>query len=175
MDSKFLVRPSENSQVNLKNDFTITKKADPMKLLSILMLMSFCLYSCSSDQEEQQKELKKEIMNIHDELMPSLDKVDSLKKALEENRNYLTGDSLGVTQGNVAVPVDSLIIALERADEGMMEWMRNYDKFEEETFSHEEQMEYLLKEKEKIEQVRLEMISSIMEAENVLEEKGVSP
>lgn len=146
-----------------------------MKLLSILMLMSFCLYSCSSDQEEQQKELKKEIMNIHDELMPSLDKVDSLKKALEENRNYLTGDSLGVAQGNVAVPVDSLIIALERADEGMMEWMRNYDKFEEETFSHEEQMEYLLKEKEKIEQVRLEMISSIMEAENVLEEKGVSP
>lgn len=140
------------------------------------MLFFFMFYSCSSVQEEEQKDLKKEIMDIHDELMPNMHTVDSLKKTLEENRSYLVGDSLGAPEGAESkIPVDSLIRALERADESMMEWMRNYNKFEEPTFSHEEQMEYLRKEKEKIEQIKLDMISAIMEAENVLEEKGIDP
>lgn len=136
------------------------------------MLLTLLLLSCASNIEKKEEDLKKEIMDIHDELMPKMDNIHNLKKELQDNRGYLTSDS--VASGTPALStadLDSLAQALENADESMMSWMRNYNRFDDPEFSHEEQMEYLQKEKEKIETVRLKMISSIKEAENILEKE----
>ena len=142
-----------------------------MRLMNALPTVLAVLFfvSCSSDAEKTEKELKQEIMTIHDELMPQMDNLDTLRKELEKNRGYLTSDSVPVN-GPLLAPAefDSLIQALENANESMMSWMRNYNQFDEADFTHEEQVEYLQKEKEKIETVRLKMISSIKEAESLL-------
>ena len=137
---------------------------------SIPFVFLIFLFSCTSDTDQKEEDLKKEIMAIHDELMPKMDNIQNLKRKLEENRGYLTADSISVDAPRItSADLDSLVQALENADESMMSWMRNYNKFDEPTFTHEEQMEYLHKEKEKIETVRLKIISSILEAENLVE------
>jgi cell division FtsZ-interacting protein ZapD len=137
--------------------------------LLFLLLISF---SCTSHNTQKEENLKKEIMDIHDEVMPKMGNIYNLKKELEKNREYLTSDSIPSNTPKISTSdLDSLLEALENADESMMSWMRSYNKFDDENLSHEEQMEYLQKEKEKIETVRLKMISSIKEAENLLEKE----
>ncbi len=54
----------------------------------------------------------------------------------------------------------------------MMEWMENYNQFNEDTFTHEKQMAYLREEREKIEEVRLKFFPSIIEAQAVLGDRS---
>lgn len=141
-----------------------------MKTLTYIFFLSLLTFSCAPETEKEQEDLKKEIMAIHDELMPRMENIHNLKQELEENKGYLTRDSLEADSTQMPTTnVDSLINALEDADESMMSWMRGYNNFDNDNLSHEEQMAWLKKEREKIEEVRLKVISSIMEAQNVLE------
>ena len=140
-----------------------------MKIIPIICCIFFL--ACGSGINQEEETLKKEIMDIHDQLMPKMDNIYNLKKALQKNRDFLTSDSLSVERPKLnAAEFDSLVQALENADKSMMSWMRNYTKFDDPEFNHQEQMDYLQKEKVKIETVRLKMISSMKEAEMVLEE-----
>lgn len=140
--------------------------------LALFFLLSYFFISCSVNEEkEREQAMKKEIMDIHDNLMPKMDDIMKLKSELKERKETLANDTSiidSTIHAKTIQQTDSLIHALDNADESMMDWMRNYDALTED-MSHEENMEYLLEEKAKIEEVRLEMLSSIKEAQNVLE------
>lgn len=149
-----------------------------MKYISLLLIP--IIFACTSPDNDNasdntqtaetgpeaaaQDSLFKAVMAIHDEVMPEMDRIYRL-------RRRLTGlaDSLQ-NQAVVSIPADSLramAIRLEEADEAMMNWMRSND-FQFEDMSHEEIMQELETEREKIIIVKEKMLNSIEEAEAAL-------
>jgi hypothetical protein len=115
--------------------------------------------SCDSTEKEIEN-LQAQTIEIHDEVMPKMDVIMSLKKSLKSEK-----DSLSSAAENEKI--QDLIQSLEGADKAMMNWMRNYDP-KMETLSDTEKIEYLKKQKASITEVSIQMKTSISEAEAYL-------
>lgn len=117
-----------------------------------------------SPEEIQRDSLYDAMMAVHDDVMPEMDRMYRLRR-----RATALADSLQ-NQPDIPIPADTLqVIAqqVEVAEEAMMNWMRSND-FQFEGMSHQEIMQKLEEEKEKITVVREQMLNSIKEAEEAL-------
>ncbi len=117
-----------------------------------------------STEEIQRDSLYDAMMAVHDDVMPEMDRMYWLRR-----RATAIADSLQ-NEPDIPIPADTLqAIAqqVELAEEAMMNWMRSND-FQFGDMSHEEIMQKLEEEKEKITFVRKQMLSSIQEAEEAL-------
>lgn len=134
---------------------------------SVLFLMFFTIASCGGSNQEIEKEdaLRNEVFAIHDAVMPRMSEIVKLKGKLRE---------LPMDTTNEAV-MRAAISQLEKAEEGMMDWMNKFKQPEtlRETKSHEEIMQYLDGEKTTISQVRDDMNNSIQVAERLLGSSGL--
>ncbi len=77
--------------------------------------------SCSSSgskQEDKQKKLIEEVMAVHDEVMPKMDTVMTLKSSLDS--------ALKVSSPDDSVKIVALSAALDSADVKMSVWMEEY-------------------------------------------------
>ena len=114
-----------------------------------------------------QDSLWKEVMVIHDEVMPKMSDINkisrALKTALEENQGL---DEQ--TKGKISETVEALTVA----DEAMWEWMHNLKQLKplRSTMDHGEILQYLDNEKDAIAQVRDQMLASINEGSTLLAE-----
>lgn len=152
---------------------------NPMKNI-VLMLAAVSMFACDSSQqgsqtqqtpeetrlEARQDSLFNEVMAIHDEVMPEMERIYRLQKKLNQ-----VIDSLETEGAAVPVPVDSLrelSAELKEADDAMMNWMRSND-FQFEGMESKEIMEELESEKKNIIVVRDKMLNSIQQAEEVLQ------
>ncbi len=132
-----------------------------MRLL-IICIAAFAMFSCNPQAEKSDlKTLRSEVMDVHDEVMPKMGELRKTEKALRQMASE-TQDS---------VQTDELLSAadgIKSANENMMQWMRNYDP----SFSgtEEEILAYLKDQKEKIEVVRSDMLTSLEAGQKLLEE-----
>lgn len=129
----------------------------------LLMLLIFFLVSCGSKNVSPELQtLMDEVMEIHDAVMPKMSDTHRLKKALKkELKNNI--EEVSETRGLLL----EHHTALEKADDGMMDWMRDYKKLrklEEGT----DAMAYYNSEKIKIQKVSDDMLSAIANAEAFL-------
>ncbi len=86
------------------------------------VVISLFLIHCSSDKKRSQiDELEKEVMDIHNKVMPGMGEVARLKDELEKKKESL--DSMATEQ---AQAINDLLLELSAANDGMMNWMRNY-------------------------------------------------
>lgn len=135
-------------------------------LSSVLVFVLFIIASCggSRPEIEQEDALRNEVFAIHDAVMPRMSEIVKLKGKLRE---------LPMDTTNEAV-MRAAISQLEKAEEGMMDWMNKFTQPEKlrETKSHEEIMQYLSAEKNTISQVRDDMNNSIQVAERLLGSSG---
>jgi hypothetical protein len=81
------------------------------------------LASCSGHQNQEDpyadsRQIYQEAIDVHDEVMPRMDRIMQLKKLLKTAREDVTDDSLRTR-------IDSSISELEAAHDDMMQWMRN--------------------------------------------------
>lgn len=102
-----------------------------MKLFAVFftLLASFLILSCANPLIEANKEMRAQIIEVHDAVMPKMGEVLSLKKkALAQADSLLAEDSTAVAkiESNRA-----LAAQLEQAYEGMFVWMRQYSLKEE--------------------------------------------
>lgn len=103
--------------------------------------------------------LQKELMEMHDSIMPAMTKLTQLKRQLKIK---LQEDQNVVDKGDLKQIRDA-VVSLESADEAMIDWMRNY-KTSFAGMTDYEIEHYLNKEKQLIVQVKQQMISSIHKA-----------
>lgn len=122
------------------------------------VLIAALLISCESKEKEIEK-LKLETMAVHDEVMPKMDDIMKLKKALKDKKD--TANDVNSDQ------IQEMIQALEESDKAMMNWMRNYDP-RMEGMSDDEKIAYLKNQKSSIEKVSEQMKNSISEADDYL-------
>lgn len=130
-----------------------------IKLIVTISLLAVLAYSCK--QENKVEKLKTEVMTIHDELMLEMGSLMNLKKQLKDKTIHL--DSIG----DSTEELDRLIHNLEKADEAMMEWMRNY-KDPSPKMSEDEALKCLQDKMESIKEVKQKFNSSKALAKAVL-------
>ncbi len=155
-------------------DLTFADKLYIMKNYGYLIIaFSIGLFaSCgggnkAAEQKKQQDDLAKEVIGIHDEVMPKMGELMSLRKKVRQ-----TSDSLTVKAGEgfeqKVTEAEEIITALEAADKGMMDWMHEYNGGQG-LYEHDAIMEYLQAEKEKITKVKQEMNGSMDRAKQFLQ------
>lgn len=131
-----------------------------------------CLFisSCTQDKASVE-EAEKEVFVIHDEVMPKMGQLMDLKTGL--SKEIATIDSLTKISTNDSLQKRkeealALSLALTEADEGMMDWMHNYNGDSLKALSDTEALNAMSAEKTKISAVREKMIAGIKKAEEFL-------
>ncbi len=123
----------------------------------------FLIFSCGPSKDSPWYDQYQKVMAIHDEVMPEMGTMAKLKKGLKKVREE--NNSLSEEQ---STQVNELITRLTQAEDGMWDWMHEFDK-PANNADVEETMTYLKSEEEKIAKVSKDMKSSIQDASNLLE------
>ncbi|MEZ4775042.1 MAG: hypothetical protein R3D00_17795 [Bacteroidia bacterium] len=118
----------------------------------------------SENTDSPVAKLMGEVMAVHDEVMPQMSKLYDLKKSLAEKTETL-GDS--APDMEMRTKIEAAMQLLEKADESMMNWMRNFEDPGESDV--EKATAYLEKEKERVLEVQQAMNEGIQAAELLLQ------
>ncbi|MDX1683955.1 MAG: hypothetical protein R3275_01900 [Saprospiraceae bacterium] len=119
-------------------------------LITALVLITL---SC---QEKGNHPLFDEVMAIHDEVMPKVSDMSKLSRELKKEKQNLQDSSM-------IARYDQRIRELNEAEEAMFDWMRDFDA------KRKTDEAYLKKEKKNIKEVSELMLSSISNAQKLLE------
>lgn len=123
-----------------------------MKKLLLLFALVAVFASC-----KEKSNLEAEVIAIHDEVMPKMGDMHVARKNLRKVLSSTEDEKL-------KSKIMEMISDLESADEGMMEWMNNWKVPENEP----DKTAYLLEEKDKITKVKIDMISSLKNANSFI-------
>ncbi|MEO9802299.1 MAG: hypothetical protein ABJF04_03580 [Reichenbachiella sp.] len=133
-----------------------------------LLAISFVIMCACSSEKEEQKALFDEVMLLHDEVMPKMGSLRALAGQLSQNADSLALDTLS-DNGTQVNEMRELSKKLKDANEGMMEWMRQFEQAEEGT-PHGEVIQYLTEQRRQIQKVKEDMINSEAVAKKYLSE-----
>ncbi len=136
-------------------------------VIGLILMMSVLTVSCDSKQSQKKKEdnLAKEVIEIHDDVMPKMDDIYKLKKQL---KMFLPDSNQVDMKGIEVATIYAQIETLDMAHDAMMIWMREYNGGVD-LYTHAERMQYLEKEKIKIIKVRDLMLEAIEESSKLLD------
>lgn len=138
-----------------------------MKLFSsfLILLFSMLVLACANPLIETNKEMRAQIIEVHDEVMPKIGQLMSLeKKALAQADSLFTQDSTATTDIEA---MRSLAGQLNQAHEGMFVWMRQYS-LDEEGKTPEELKTYLDEQLVKVNQVNADIKVALKQAASKL-------
>ena len=135
------------------------------KLLILLLIISV-FTACNDDKKVEEKAFK-EVMEIHDEVMPEMGTLRGLAKSLRAKIDSLESDSTEMILKKKG-EMKKLAESLDAANESMMDWMRQFEQLEEGT-PHGEVMNYLKEQKEAVGKVRDQMLTAKKQGEYYLE------
>lgn len=127
-----------------------------MKGIISLLGTLFFIISCGAPTDNK---LYDEVMFIHDEVMPKMSDISKLGKEIKKKKQELSDSTL------IAI-YDDHIKALNEADEAMYDWMHEFELPDQES----DVEPYLIKEKDRIQKVSDMMLSSIANAQKLLDE-----
>ena len=134
--------------------------------------MSVIVASCAQDTDRV-TELESEVMTIHDEVMPKMDDIMTLKGKL--SKKILSLDSLqneGISGNALAeqrIKATDLNQKLNESDKLMMDWMHSYRGDSAKKLKSEQAILYFENEKKKIEEVQQITTKNINDVKAFLE------
>lgn len=113
----------------------------------------------------QVEQLRKEVIAIHDDVMPLMTDIYKLKSALNTKIVEIPAAEMDKKKS-----METLIADLDKANRGMREWMIQFSTVKIEDVPEDEAMEALKEQKRKIETVKNDMIQSVEAARRELSE-----
>lgn len=128
-----------------------------MKNILLPLAVMVLLAGCSSANKEKAEQLDKEIMRVHDEVMPRIGEVLSLRKQIQQQLDSCHNPQCQDT-------LNKLSYSLTRADAHMMQWMRAYRMPQD----NDTALQYLMQQQAEINSVRTDILSGIENAKNYL-------
>lgn len=136
------------------------------KSLFVAIAITACLYGCGQQQNENE-ELHRQVIAIHDEVMPVMGKVKSLQENLSENaRELMMEDSL-MHQEKIR-SLQTAVLELDEAYENMFVWMRQFQT-DYEQMQQDEANLYLREQKEKVEKVNTDIKEALAKGEELIQ------
>jgi hypothetical protein len=157
---------------NIKN----MKKRNMYRIGYLACCLIFLSCSGNRNQEDpydESRQVYQEAIDIHDEVMPKMDRIMQLQKSLSMARENATDESL-------RMKIDSSLSELEAAHDGMMQWMRNIPRIPEfvpngkeeggqDLQDPDEMREMQSKSLARIKEIQNKFEKSILQAEDILE------
>ncbi|KAA6438584.1 viral A-type inclusion protein [Dyadobacter flavalbus] len=144
-----------------------------MKKYLLAAAALFLVYGCNSDAEKDKiTGLETEVLTLHDEVMPKMDEIMTLKSQLSRKIQHM--DSLqnegisSITFAEERIKAVDLNQKLNESDKLMMKWMHEYRGDSAKKLKSDQALAYFEKEKEKILNVKQTTLKSIQEAETFL-------
>lgn len=132
-----------------------------------LMITLFATIGCSTkpkedDQEKvSEKSLYDQVMDIHDEVMPSMGELNRLKRELKDKVEK-SPDLVEEKRKEM----EETILTIESASKSMMVWMREFNP---EDYEGEELTKYLQSEMKRVQQVKETMLEALEKGRKVNE------
>jgi regulator of replication initiation timing len=129
------------------------KQSITMVLVMGLILGSGC--TKKNQEEDQKKNLYDQVMEIHDEAMPSMGELNRLKRELQQKIK----ESPDLVEEKRR-EIEQTIVLLDSASKSMMVWMREFnpEDFEGDTNAYRE---YLEGEMKRVQQVKEAMLDAL--------------
>ena len=134
------------------------------KAFRVLFFIFFTasINSCSDNGKEEEQKAYDEVMNVHNDAMPKMAELQSLKRSLKAYKDIVPDEKFNQK--------DSLIngiLLLSKANDNMMNWMANW-KYPHPEFEHEQEMKYLIAQKDSIKAVSDDIYMGIAVATGLL-------
>jgi predicted RNase H-like nuclease (RuvC/YqgF family) len=142
-----------------------------MKNFIFILLLATTLVGCNKDNEKV-NELETEVLTLHDEVMPKLDEIMTLKSKL--SKKIISMDSLqneGIAGNNLAedrMKAVDLNQRLNESDRLMMDWMHAYKGDSAKKLKPQQSILYFEGEKKKMTHIKEFTLKSIQEAKSYL-------
>lgn len=131
-----------------------------------LILSLFLTFSFSCKDKKQETSQMKEVLAIHDEVMPKMGTIGSLISDLDEK----------IAEDDTVIKYTTARQDLKDAHKSMMDWMKNFgDRFDGDEIMKgkaltEEKQQWLDQEETKVKALREQINSSIKKAEDLLKD-----
>lgn len=140
-----------------------------MKRLSFytLILSLFLLQACGPSLQDQNLELRAQVIAVHDEVMPKMGQLKSLEKEAIQKTEELNGQDS--TQSVKILELRTLASELDQAYEGMFVWMRQYEA-EDGDQSPEQIQAYLNEQMVLVTKVNEDIKSALAKADSLLKD-----
>lgn len=148
---------------------------DKYKLSLFIAVLFVFLFACTSEsKKEKEPELSeremlyKEVMEIHDAVMPKMSDINRVKRKLKDHleEDAINDDSL---KSKMNANIDELIAA----ENSMMDWMKDF-KAPKKDDPDQQVIDYLNEEKIKISRVSDQMLSSLENSTKLMDQLTVS-
>lgn len=132
--------------------------------LVVLLLLAACNTKTDNgpgshrEHESANQVLYEQVMKVHDEVMPKMNDIYTLKEDLKKD--------IAATPAMVEdkrKKIEGAIVQLDAASESMMVWMRNFNPLPD-SLGEERARKYLEDQKVKVEKVKEDMLRAIDEA-----------
>ena len=151
----------------------------PLLQLTWITALALIIVGCKSENTESDQDdngeeistadvLYEEVIAIHDEVMPHLARIATLKSEIEEKITELENADLPSEEELQALR--DQMITLDEADEAMMDWMRNFNS-NQEGWAEDSVLRYLEAEKLRITDVGVKVDEAIRKAREMLEKE----
>jgi hypothetical protein len=137
-----------------------------MKNSLFLLLFAFTMQNCTDSESKKLEVAENEVMAIHDEIMPKMGEIMDLKASIAEKLKGL--DSTAINYQTVKQELDSISYALTQADNGMMDWMDEYNADTLKAISTQEAAKYLEEQKMKVTEIKALTLKNIDAAKLIL-------
>ena len=137
-------------------------------LLSLLLVSSgLFVWACGSASSENRPvdAMVKQVIDIHDKVMPKMGNMTKLQKDLRKEIEELEGQDTADAERVAAMK--TAVAKLESAKAGMRNWMKEFEHPSAEQ-AESEALKYLESELKKVEQLRDDILSSLKQAENLM-------
>jgi hypothetical protein len=121
------------------------------KLLTIVIL--FSVLACNKKTDKNLELMQDEVMALHDEVMPKMGDIMSLKEQLNNNLAGIDSTKAGFKEKKAVS--DTLKSKLAESDDQMMNWMNEYNVDTLRNINEDEGLKYLKAEKEKLTTIKL--------------------
>lgn len=134
-------------------------------IYTFILSASLILASCGPNLSKQNKELRDQVIAVHDEVMPKMGQLKALEKETQQKaEELLLQDS---TQTEQVQALQGLAVELDQAYEGMFVWMRQYETEDGER-TPEEVKVYLEDQMVKVTQVNEQIKGALSKADSLL-------
>lgn len=133
----------------------------------LLAFIVFTFFSCSENKVDENQLLKDEVIAIHDEVMPHMGELKTLRKKINQKAEDLH-EKDSIANSEKVKELTILAKELDDAFEGMFVWMRQFKNSYEE-MDEEEIKIYLQEQNKLVLKVRDDINSSMKAAKKELE------
>lgn len=128
----------------------------------LFFLFLFSQVSCQNEKVDENQLLKDEVIAIHDEVMPYMGELKSLKKEIDNKSDSLVRQDSLANAEEIEM-LSGLSAQLDQAFDGMFIWMRQFKAPDPDT-GKEEAKSYLLNQKEMVQKVNEDIKEALKQA-----------